>query len=462
MAISKIISTKSAHNLTHYILDGHAHNAQYSNARNLLVGGHNIFSDYQNKINSNYVDSQFYAVRKMAGKTSKKTQAFHNIYSFSESDFPPPKNKQELQKQAQQAYRLVNDFLKKQLPKDSQYLIGIQRDGQGGMLHAHVAINSVLINQKVLDTNNLSLLQKVDQCSKTVSKGLLENWQDYLTDNFKKVTGRKYERVERDLSNLVNSSAQQVENRGGYVWKEDLKNRIVEAVQNSTTLDEFKQTLQDVYGVSVKEYQSSTGKVNSQGKKIKRLAYTYMFKDDNGKQHKSRDFHITKKGAVRGLGEFTRPQSLQEVLEQNLQREQQQIQQLQQVQIDDLRKDDNNGKTRQPVNAEPEYKPRTTVKKIKRVEVDSTAREDYQTTAYDQQTEQLRVQNRIEKQRRADAEAERKRKDIERKRKRQQEQDRRRKARANSNQRQFNQTIKSARGIEREPSRYHTNDREFE
>lgn len=462
MAISKIISTKSAHNLTHYILDGHAHNNQYSNVRNLLVGGHNIFSDYQNKINSNYVDSQFYAVRKMAGKTSKKTQAFHNIYSFSESDFPPPKNKQELQKQAQQAYKLVNDFLRKQLPADAQYLIGIQRDGQGGMLHAHVAINSVLINQKVLDTNNLSLLQKVDQRSKTVSKGLLENWQDYLTDNFKKVTGRKYERVERDLSNLVNSNAQQVENRGGYVWKEDLKNRIVEAAQNSTNLDEFKQTLQDVYGVSVKEYQSSTGQVNSQGKKIKRLAYTYGFKDDNGKQHKSRDFHITKKGAVRGLGEFTRPQDLQEILDQNLQREQQQLQQLQQVQIDDLRKDDNNGKTRQPVNAEPEYKPRTTVKKIKRIEVDSTTRKDYQTTAYDQQTEQLNIRNSVEKQHRADAEAERQRKNLERKRKRQQEQDRRRKARANSNQRQFNQTIKSARGIEREPSRYHTDDREFE
>lgn len=462
MAISKIIATKSAHNLTHYILDGHAHNNQYSNARNLLVGGHNIFSDYQNRINSNYVDSQFYAVRKMAGKTSKKTQAFHNIYSFSESDFPPPKNKQDLQKQAQQAYKLVNDFLKKQLPADVQYLVGIQRDGQGGMLHAHVAINSVLINQKVLDTNNLSLLQKVDQRSKIVSKGLLENWQDYLTDNFKKVTGRKYERVERDLSNIVNSKAQQVENRGGYVWKEDLKNRIVEAVQNSTNLDEFKQTLQDVYGVSVKEYQSSTGKVNSQGKKIKRLAYTYMFKDDNGKQHKSRDFHITKKGAVRGLGEFTRPQDLQEVLEQNLQREQQQLQHLQQVQIDDLRKDNTNGKTRQPVNAEPEYRPRTTVKKIKRVEVDSTTRKDYQTATYDKQTEQLNIRNSVEKQHRADAEAERQRKDLERKRKRQQEQDRRRKARANSNQRQFNQTIKSARGIEREPSRYHTDDREFE
>lgn len=462
MAISKVISTKSAHNLTHYILDGHAHNNQYSNARNLLVGGHNIFSDYQNKINSNYVDSQFYAVRKMAGKTSKKTQAFHNIYSFSESDFPPPKSKQELQKQAQQAYKLVNDFLKKQLPRDAQYLIGIQRDGQGGMLHAHVAINSVLINQKVLDTNNLSLLQKVDQRSKTVSKGLLENWQDYLTDNFKKVTGRKYERVERDLSNLVNSKAQQVESRGGYVWKEDLKNRIVEAVQNSTNLDEFKQTLQDVYGVSVKEYQSSTGQLNNQGKKIKRLAYTYMFKDDHGKQHKSRDFHITKKGAVRGLGEFTRPQDLQQVLEQK--REQQQLQQLQQVQIDDLRKDDNNGKTRQPVNAEPEYRPyrpRTTVKKIKRVEV-SSKRESYQTDSYDQDTEQLNRRNSVEKQRRADEEAERKRKDLERKRKRQQDQDRRRKARADSNQRQFNQTIKSARSIEYQSRGHNSDDREFE
>ncbi|MCI6883369.1 MAG: hypothetical protein MR841_10035, partial [Lactobacillus johnsonii] len=127
-------------------------------------------------------------------------------------------------------------------------------------------------------------------------------------------------------------------------------------------------------------------------------------------------------------------------------------------------KDDNNGKTRQPVNAEPEpeYRSRTTVKKIKRVEVDSTTREDYQTTAYDQQTEQLRVQNRVEKQRRADEEAERKRKDLERKRKRQQNQDRRRKARANSNQRRFNQTIKSARSTEYQSRGYNSDDRELE
>lgn len=328
MAIAKIISTKSAHNLMHYILDGHAHNNKYTNERNLLVGGHNIDRDYQNKINVNYTDAQFYAVRKIAGKTTKKTQAFHNIYSFSETDFPAPKNKQELQKQAQQAYKLVNGFLKKQLPDDAQYLISIQRDGAGGMLHAHVAINSVLINGKVLNTNDLSLLYKIDQRSKTRSKGLLENWQDYLTDNFKDVTGRNYERAERDLSNIVNSKAQQIENRGGYVWKEDLKERITAAAQQSTSMDQFKQNLKDVYGVNVKEYMSSIGKLDSKGNKIKRLAYTYSFKDDKGKQHKSRDFHMTKKGAVRGLGTFSRPEDLQVFVELNAQKELQRLQQL--------------------------------------------------------------------------------------------------------------------------------------
>ena len=131
------------------------------------------------------------------------------------------------------------------------------------------------------------------------------------------------------------------------------------------------------------------------------------------------------------------------------------------MQIDDLRKDDNNGKTRQPVNAEPEYRPKTTVKKIKRVEV-SNKRESYQTDSYDQETEQLNRRNSVEKQRRADEEAERKRKDLERKRKRQQDQDRRRKARANSNQRRFNQTIKSARSTEYQSRGYNSDDRELE
>lgn len=436
MAIVKMIPTKSAHNLIHYMLDGKAHNNEFTNERNLFIGGHNIFADYAGKANADYIDSQFYAVREIAGKKHKKTQAFHNIYSFSDEDFPPPKDDDEMKKQAKQAYKLVMGFLDEQLPKDAEFLVTIQRDGEGGKLHAHCCINSVLINGKVLDTNNLSLVNKItvkqkDKVkTKTKTAGLYERMQNYFASKFEGLTGRKYQKIERDLVNNVHASAQQIEDRQGYSWKEDLKQRIADACQDSTSLDEFKQTLADSYGVDVKEYQSSTGKIDAQNKKITRTAYTYSFVDDEGKKRKSRDFHYTKKGALRGLGTFARPQDLQVVLAQNLQQrkqaEQQEIQQLaKEYNSDDLTKVEvfQNGKTGQSFNDEQQSQSINTTTtgttnfgKVKHVKVSERA-EDYDTTEYDAETDK---QNRINQQeaiRIAVEQQQRKRREAERKRK---------------------------------------------
>lgn len=110
MAITKMIMSNSSHNLVHYILDGKAHNKKFTTERNLFVGGHNIFTDYAGKINSNYIDAQYYAVRKIAGKTDKKTQAFHNIYSFSEEDFPDTTDKKELKSRLSRLTNLLVAF----------------------------------------------------------------------------------------------------------------------------------------------------------------------------------------------------------------------------------------------------------------------------------------------------------------------------------------------------------------
>ena len=460
-----MISSKSSFNLVHYILDGEAHNKRFTNDRNLYVNGHNIFTDYQNKFNSNYIASQFYAVRKVAGKIKKRTQAFHNIYSFSDDDFPPTKDPKKLQQQAKQAYKLVDGFLKKQLPKDSQYLIGIQRDGDGGKLHAHVALNSVLINGKTLDTNDLSLLQKVTvkqinkQKVRTVSKGVFEKIQDYLSDNFQKVTGRSYQRIDRDESNLVNSKAQQISKRGGYVWKEDLKDRIIDVAQNVDNLDDFKAKLHDVYGVSVKEYQASTGKVDTNGKKIKRLAYTYSFTDSNGKQHKSRDFRYTKKRGVGGLGTFARPQDLEQlVFLPKRQQEQQQetdelneiVQNQNQITLDTVQtversvKNGTESTTKQQSTDteendfdEPTYT--GNVKAVNKVNVSEVKSTDYDTTDYDNKTSELEQRNTEEIARRQQQEfikLEQQRQERERKRK---ERERQRRQRERERQRQQEQ-----------------------
>ena len=463
-----MISSKSSFNLVHYILDGEAHNKRFTNDRNLYVNGHNVFTDYQNKFNSNYLASQFYAVRKMAGKIKKRTQAFHNIYSFSDDDFPPTNDKKELLKQAKQAYKLVDGFLKKQLPEDSQYLIGIQRDGAGGKLHAHVALNSVLINGKTLDTNDLSLLQKVTvkqinkQKVRTVSKGVFEKIQDYLSDNFQKVTGRSYQRIERDLGDIKSASSEQAERRKqGSSWKEDLKQRIIAVASSVDNLSDFKTQLRDSYGVAVKEYQASTGKVDSNGKKVKRLAYTYSFKDDNGKLHKSRDFRYTKRGGVGGLGTFARPQDLEQLvfLPKRQQEQQQENDELNEIVLNEIVQNQltldtvqtversvNNGTesiTKQQstdtekADFEPTYT--GTVKAVNKVKVSEVKSTDYDTSDYDQQTDQLQQRNNEEIARRKQqelVEAERQRQERERKRK---ERERQRRQREQQRQRQQEQ-----------------------
>lgn len=458
-----MISSKSSFNLVHYILDGEAHNKRFTNDRNLYVNGHNVFTDYQNKFNSNYLASQFYAVRKMAGKIKKRTQAFHNIYSFSDDDFPPTNDKKELLKQAKQAYKLVDGFLKKQLPEDSQYLIGIQRDGAGGKLHAHVALNSVLINGKTLDTNNLSLLQKVTvkqinkQKVRTVSKGVFEKIQDYLSDNFQKVTGRSYQRIERDLGDIKSASSEQAERRKqGSSWKEDLKQRIIAVASSVDNLSDFKTQLRDSYGVAVKEYQASTGKVDSNGKKVKRLAYTYSFKDDNGKLHKSRDFRYTKRGGVGGLGTFARPQDLDQLVflpkrQQEQQQENDELNEIVQNQISldtvqTVERSVNNG-TESPIKqqstdteeADFESTYTGTVQAVNKVKVSEVKATDYDTSDYDQQTDQLQQRNNEEIARRKQqelVEAERQRQERERKRK---ERERERTKREQQRQRQQSQ-----------------------
>lgn len=494
MAITKMIMSKSSHNLVHYILDGKAHNKKFTTERNLFVGGHNIFTDYAGKINSNYIDAQYYAVRKIAGKTDKKTQAFHNIYSFSEDDFPDTTDKKELKKQAKQAYKLVSSFLKEQLPDDAQYLIGIQKDGNGGKLHAHVAINSVLLNGKVLDTNNLSLVNKITvlkknkQVTKTRSAGLFQRMQDFFEKHFPAITGRKYTRIERQTDNLVNAKAVQMDARGAYIWKEDLKDRITDCVQQSNSLDEFKQNLKDVYAVDIKEYESSTGQVDANGNKIKRLAYTYSFKDDNGKLHKSRDFHMTHKGAVRGLGTFTRPDDLNNFIQKRLQQEQEQQRQadlelLQEQSNLKLQKADvinNDNQTRKPASGQsrtdseedysstPEYAP--TVKKVKRVEIKQSNVAKIDTTEYDKHTRQLEQRNneeiaRRQQQANADAERERikrererkerelKRKQLAKQREQQRRQAERYKETADNAKKQANSILEQSDDIKPEPAR---------
>lgn len=263
-----------------------------------------------------YTSAQFQTVQSLshAAKHGKKksVEAFHLIVSFDNNEFPLDGNQQE---EAKQAAELVHGFMDQQFPEDSQWLMAIQRDGQGHKLHAHVAINSVQTDGKVIDRSYTHQKDWTYTKSGKVihEKGIASNLDAYLTANFERVTGRPFTPVVPSKVNRVHSAEEQIVRRGGYDWHLDLKNRITAAVKdpNVHSLSDFEAACAK-QGVTVIRKRRGTGKKHKDGTKIYRVGYTYEFvgKDiyKSGKRkgqfktHKMRDYRMDDNGQPIGKG----------------------------------------------------------------------------------------------------------------------------------------------------------------
>lgn len=325
MSIVKVISSTNAGENLNYLINEKAHNTELTSHRSLLFNGQNVYGDYANKVNARYLADQYWAVRQRAKNPNKKVQVYHLIFSFSQQEFNP--TKQNLLQQARQALKLVNDFLHQLLPSTAQYLEAVQCDSEGKNLHVHVSCNSVLTNGKVLDTNLISVNSRTVTKNKKLVHylGIRNNFDNYMTKNFKKLTGREFKPVKENQVNLVNSKAVKIDERGGYIWKEDLKERILNAFNNTDNFEDFETVLEANNGVKVKHRQASIGK-DEHGKKIYRDAITYTFIGDDFASHSARDFGYAKGGGKRGLGLSFTPQSIQQEFKQRQRKNQQSIQ----------------------------------------------------------------------------------------------------------------------------------------
>ena len=352
MAIIKCLSTNNLTNLNKYLLDSAPHETtDVIQSRNLMTWGQNIMKTYDHKFNSMYISSQEWAVLKMADKRKKKTKGFHLIMSFSDDDFPPPKDKEDQKKQTQQAYKLVSKFLKKELPDTAQYIAVLQRDGDGHKLHAHIALNSVQMSGRTLATNILSMNRRIDRVKAKDRKkeeekeaqnsqkpkkkekykpkfiksaGLYERFQNYLADNFEQVTKRPYKKIMRnEIVHITGkegaySHRMNKEGKDPQSWREKIINAIGDTEHVVDSLDEFKAQLDLVYKIEVKEREASY--TTPDGVKHKRRAFTYCQKDDDGKIiHKARDFRFNRDGSIRGLGKLTTPDNVQFVIDHEIQ-----------------------------------------------------------------------------------------------------------------------------------------------
>lgn len=351
--ITKVIKSDNARRLLNYILKKEPHNTAYANKRNYAIGGHLIdtLTDWNHKkhFDPTYAAYQYAAIRSKAKNPNKKTQAYHLIFSFSEDDFPTPHEKDDkkqqkaLNLQAQQAYKLVKGYLKEHLPNEAQYLVAIQRDGKGHKLHAHVAINSVILGGKTLDTNKYTTVidttrniydKKLHKHVVKHLKGINTTSDQYMLEHFKEVTGRDFVPVVPNKENLVAPETAQIKTRGAYSWREDLKDQIYDAFSHSDNLDEFKEACK-LNGVTVTERHQKV--TDNQGHTAKRRAFTYTFtsqektKTGKAKVYKRRDYYLYN-DRQRGLGLSFTPQALEREFEKQHDTERQQIQEYQQQQ----------------------------------------------------------------------------------------------------------------------------------
>lgn len=308
MPVSKTISSKNAGGTLRYLLDGAAHDTTLTKKRVIHGNFNNLDLDYMNQPNAGYFMSQFAVSRHKTNKylkthKDKATQCYHLIFSFSDREF----DRSDLNKQSIQALQLTQDYLKQHMPVTAQWLVVVQADSKGHKLHTHVAVNSVNVDGKVLDSN------LVTQVGDT---GIRNTFNDFLDENFQKVTGRPFKRLEPkqpDLNDFQPPAERDAKaNRDMYDWKDDLKDKILSAVQSTHNINDFKTLLHDAYGVDVSERHRSTGQIDGNGKKIKRVAYTYSFEDKDGKKRRSADFRFTKGGKIRGLGKAFIPAAIEQ------------------------------------------------------------------------------------------------------------------------------------------------------
>ena len=300
--IDYITHSDSSTKTMSYIGKEEAHSQRYTKTRNLVCGGQNLANDYQGHFNWLYSAMQMLATRELAGKADKPKQAHHLIISFSEKDFPKVTG-DDLQKQAQQAYELVDGYLKERFPPTAQYALAIQRDGKGGYLHAHVCLNSVNFDGKTLSTDLFDKF-KLDK-----------SLNDYFNKHFEDVTGRKFEPVkptkEKSNGDYWNKKHKEEDAKKGkkpYIWKDDLRERIDLALRISVNSDEFFANLKK-QGVDAGESNTTID-----GKRKK--SFTYSFIDENEQFQTIRAYRV-RRGKAIGLGKQYMYDPIMEQLAEN-------------------------------------------------------------------------------------------------------------------------------------------------
>ena len=258
----------------------------------------------------------FRTIRRMYNKDKGYVQGYSMIISWAQDELNPD-NPGDVEKAKEVVRQLMADHY-----DGHQYVSVLQADGDGGNLHAHVAINAV-------NTYTGKSLRGEQTRGVNVAK-----WSDDIQQQM----GIKNNNLEREQWHEKQSMATiKMRDKGKYSWVADLKQRISDCLDNTAiqTVKQFVQSMRDDFGVTVNERNS---KKTTTGKML-----TYSFTDKLGKKRKIRENKLGNvygsEGINYGVSDNKKQQQKQQSINNQLQQQLQQ-QQLQQLIIDQQQYDD--------------------------------------------------------------------------------------------------------------------------
>lgn len=229
---AKITSTKKGADALEYVLgsdSGRGHNGNKD--RNLLVTSVNMMPPaYESYVR------QMERVWATAS-ANHKIQIRRIMLCFSERELDP--NDPE---SAFIAAEIATDVAEKIYP-DRQVVIGVQKDGKSGLVHAHVDVNDVsLIDGKGCTEEQYSFIRydKDEKC--------------YIKDKFDRIAKEHFAKYDIEFDHGINTKNRMVllerakvqgHRKDKYVWKEDLKERITGVMNTAVSRDDFIKKLSE-------------------------------------------------------------------------------------------------------------------------------------------------------------------------------------------------------------------------
>lgn len=294
MAITKITKAKSVNALISYVQTPQKKDKE------------RVLDSTCNGTTLGTAKQDFKTIRRMYNKDKGYVQGYSMIISWGQDELNP-NNPDDVAKAKEVVSQLMNEHY-----NGHQFVSVLQADGDGGNLHAHVAINAV-------NTYTGKSLRGEQTRGLSVAK-----WSDEIQQNMQ-IKNNNLDLSEwRDKQSMASIKIQK---KGEYSWVEDIKQRISDCMDNPAiqSVKQFVQAMKDDFNVTVHERNSKktdTGKM-----------FTYDFLDKMGKKRKIRETKLGNtygsEGVNYGIAENQKQQQQQQSINSQLQQQliQQQLQQ---------------------------------------------------------------------------------------------------------------------------------------